>query len=176
LFELLKNLQAMALFLHWLSPSILFKVRNAMLAQQITDDMKTAMRAKDKLALSTIRMLRAAIKDKEIALKSQALSEQDVLAVVSKLIKQRKDAANQYTDANRSDLADKELAEIVVLEVYLPEQMSDDAIAALVAQAVQEAGATSMQDMGKVMGIVRPQAQGVADMGKVSAQVKSALQ
>jgi len=147
-----------------------------MLTQKITDDMKTAMRAKDSLALSTIRMLRAAIKDKEIELKDKAISNDDIIAVIGKLIKQRKDAATQYQEAERVDLADKELAEVTVLEVYMPEQMSDDDIAKLVAQAIQTAGATSMKEMGAVMGIVRPQTQGVADMGKVSAQVKAALQ
>jgi len=147
-----------------------------MLIQRITDDMKAAMRAKDAAALSAIRMLRAAIKDKEIELKAAELAEDDVFAVISRLIKQRKDSANQYTEAGRAELAEKELAEIAVLEVYLPEQMSDDDITALVAAAVAEAGATSMKDMGAVMGIVRPKAQGSADMGKVSAAVKAALQ
>ncbi|HID36588.1 MAG TPA: GatB/YqeY domain-containing protein [Ghiorsea sp.] len=146
-----------------------------MLTQQITDDMKTAMKAKDKLALGVIRMLRAAIKDKEIAL-GKALEDSDVLAVIAKLIKQRKDSATQYTDANRPELAATENAEIKVLEVYMPEQMNDDEIQALVAAAVAEAGATSMKDMGGVMGIVRGKAAGKADMGKVSAAVKAALQ
>ena len=146
-----------------------------MLTQQITDDMKTAMKAKDKLALGVIRMLRAAIKDKEIAL-GKVLEDNDVLAVIAKLIKQRKDSATQYTDANRPELADKENAEIKVLEIYMPEQMNDDEIQALVAAAVVETGATSMKDMGGVMGIVRGKAAGKADMGKVSAAVKAALQ
>ena len=146
-----------------------------MLTQQIIDDMKVAMKAKDKLALGVIRMLRAAIKDKEIAL-GKALEDNDVLAVIAKLIKQRKDSATQYTDANRPELAATENAEIKVLEVYMPEQMNDDEIQALVAAAVAAAGATSMKDMGGVMGIVRGKAAGKADMGKVSAAVKTALQ
>ena len=146
-----------------------------MLTQQITDDMKTAMKAKDKLALGVIRMLRAAIKDKEIAL-GKVLEDNDVLTVIAKLIKQRKDSATQYTDANRPELADKENAEIKVLEIYMPDQMNDAEIQALVAAAVAEAGATSMKDMGGVMGIVRGKAAGKADMGKVSAAVKAALQ
>jgi len=146
-----------------------------MLTQQITDDMKTAMRAKDKLALGVIRMLRAAIKDKEIAL-GKALEDTDTIAVISKLIKQRKDSATQYMDADRPELAATENAEIKVLEVYMPEQMNDDEIQALVAAAVAETGATSMKDMGGVMGIVRGKAAGKADMGKVSAAVKAALQ
>ncbi|PJA33403.1 MAG: glutamyl-tRNA amidotransferase [Zetaproteobacteria bacterium CG_4_9_14_3_um_filter_53_7] len=147
-----------------------------MLIQRITDDMKAAMRAKDAAALSAIRMLRAAIKDKEIELKTAELAQDDIFAVISRLIKQRKDSANQYTEAGRAELAEKELAEIAVLEVYLPEQMSDEDIAALVTAAVAEAGATSMKDMGAVMAIVRPKSQGAADMGKVSAAIKSALQ
>ena len=146
-----------------------------MLTQQITDDMKTAMKAKDKLALGVIRMLRAAIKDKEIEL-GKTLEDTDTIAVISKLIKQRKDSATQYIDANRPELAATENAEIKVLEVYMPEQMSDAEIQALVATAVAETGATTMKDMGGVMGIVRGKAAGKADMGKVSATVKAALQ
>lgn len=146
-----------------------------MLTEQITNDMKTAMKAKDSIALGTIRMLRAAIKDKEIEL-GKSLEDVDVLTVISKMMKQRKDAANQYMDAARPELADKENAEIKVLEVYMPEQMSDDAIKSMVTDAITQAGATSMKDMGKVMGIVRPKAAGNADMGKVSAAVKAALQ
>jgi len=146
-----------------------------MLTQRITDDMKTAMKTKDKLALGAIRMLRAAIKDKEIEL-GKTPEETDVIAIISKLIKQRKDSATQYIDADRPELAEKENAEIKVLEIYMPEQMSDDEITQLVAKAVVEVNATSMKDMGKVMGIVRPKAAGNADMGKVSAAVKAALQ
>ncbi|PCI02159.1 MAG: glutamyl-tRNA amidotransferase [Zetaproteobacteria bacterium] len=145
-----------------------------MLTQQIIDDMKVAMKAKDKLALGVIRMLRAAIKDKEIEL-GKTLEDTDVIAVVSKCIKQRKDSATQYMDANRADLADKENAEIKVLEVYMPEQMRDDEVTAIIAAAIAETGATSMKDMGGVMGIVRGKAAGKADMGKVSAAVKAAL-
>ena len=146
-----------------------------MLTQQITDDMKAAMKAKDTVALGAIRMLRAAIKDKEIELGKTA-EEADVIAVISKLIKQRKDSASQYIDAGRPELAEKEEAEIKVLEVYMPEQMSDDEITAMVAEAVASTGASSMKDMGAVMAIVREKATGSADMGKVSAAVKAALQ
>ncbi len=145
-----------------------------MLTQKITGDMKAAMKEKNKVALGVIRMLRAAIKDKEIEL-GKALEDADVIAIVSKCIKQRKDAATQYRDAGRPELAEKEEAEIKTLEAYLPEQMNDAEIQQLVADAVAEAGATSMKDMGKVMSIVRPKAQGKADMGKVSAAVKAAL-
>jgi len=146
-----------------------------MLTQRITDDMKTAMKAKNTIALGAIRMLRAAIKDKEIEL-AKAPEETDVIAVISKLIKQRKDSASQFIDASRPELAEKENAEIKVLEVYMPEQMTDADIVKMVADAVAEIGATSMKDMGTVMGIVRPKAAGNADMGKVSAAVKAALQ
>lgn len=146
-----------------------------MLMQQITDAMKQAMRDKNKEKLSVIRMLRAALKDKEIEL-GKELAEPDVVTVAGKLIKQRKDAAKQYTDADRQDLADKELAEIEYLTVYLPEQMSEADLTDAVQKAVAKSGAESMQDMGKVMGILRPQIDGRADMGMASALVKSALQ
>lgn len=146
-----------------------------MLQQQITDDMKQAMKDGDKLKLGAIRMLRAAMKDKEIEL-IRPLTEEDVIAVVSRLIKQRKDAASQYGDAGRSDLADKELAEAAVFEAYLPEQMSEAEVEAAVKQAIAGSDAAGMKDMGKVMGIIRPQLQGKADMGVVSALVKKLLQ
>jgi len=146
-----------------------------MLMQQITDAMKQAMKEKNKEKLGVIRMLRAALKDKEIEL-GKDLVEADVVAVAGKLIKQRKDAAKQYADAERQDLADKELAEIQYLEVYLPEQMSEAEIAEAVQKAVAESGAASMKDMGKVMGVLRPQIDGRADMGIASALVKAALQ
>jgi len=146
-----------------------------MLMQQITDAMKQAMKEKNKEKLGVIRMLRAALKDKEIEL-GKDLVEADVVAVAGKLIKQRKDAAKQYADAERQDLADKELAEIQYLEVYLPEQMSESEVAEAVQQAVAASGASSMKDMGKVMGILRPQIDGKADMGIASALVKAALQ
>lgn len=143
--------------------------------QQITEDMKQAMRDKNKVKLSVIRMLRAALKDFEIKL-GHPLSPEDVIAVVGKSIKQRKDAATQYTEANRADLAEQELAEIEFLKVYLPEQLSDDEVAQAVQDAVSESGATSMRDMGKVMTILRPNIDGKADMGIASSLVKKALQ
>ena len=145
------------------------------LVERITDDMKTAMKAKDSLALGAIRMLRAALKDKEIEM-GKTLEENDVIGVISKLIKQRKDSATQYIDANRPELAEKENAEIKVLEVYLPEQMSDDEVSTLIQSAIAETGASSMKDMGAVMAIVRPKAAGKADMGKISSLIKTALQ
>lgn len=145
-----------------------------MLMQQITDDMKVAMKARDKIKLSTIRMLRAALKDKEIELGND-LSEADVVAVVGKMIKQRKDAANQYVEAGRDDLAAKELEENAVIEIYMPEQLAEEEVAKIVSQAISESGAEGMRDMGKVMGIIRPKLQGKADMGIVSALVKQQL-
>jgi len=146
-----------------------------MLMQQITDEMKQAMKAKDKLKLGAIRMLRAALKDKEIEL-GKALSEDDVIAVVGKMIKQRKDSANQYNEAGRDDLAAKELEEIHVFETYMPAQLSEEEVAAIVAEGVASSGAAGMRDMGKVMGVIRPKLQGKADMGMVSALVKQQLQ
>jgi len=146
-----------------------------MLMQQITDEMKQAMKAGDKLKLGAIRMLRAALKDKEIEI-GHPLTEEDVIAVVGRMIKQRKDSANQYTEAGRNDLAAKEVEEIHVFEAYMPAQLSEDEVTAIVAEAVASSGAEGMRDMGKVMGIIRPKLQGKADMGMVSALVKQQLQ
>jgi uncharacterized protein YqeY len=146
-----------------------------MLVQQITDEMKQAMKAGDKLKLSAIRMLRAALKEKEIELGS-ALSEEDVIAVVGRMIKQRKDAANQYSEASRDDLAAKELEENRVYEAYMPEQLSEEEVRVIVLEAVAGSGAEGMRDMGKVMGVIRPKLQGKADMGMVSTLVKQQLQ
>ena len=146
-----------------------------MLIQQITDEMKQAMKAGDKLKLGAIRMLRAALKDKEIEL-GKTLDEEDVIAVVGRMIKQRKDAANQYSEAGRDDLAAKELDESLFYEAYMPEQLSEAEVAETVRNAIASSGAESMRDMGKVMGVIRPELQGKADMGMVSALVKQLLQ
>jgi len=143
--------------------------------QQITDDMKQAMRDKNKVKLGVIRMLRAALKDHEIKI-GKDLTPEDVIAVVGKAIKQRKDAVIQYTEAKRDDLAAQEQAEIEYLQVYLPEQLSDEEVAQAVQDAISESGATSMRDMGQVMAILRPNIDGRADMGMASARVKEALQ
>ncbi len=144
------------------------------LKTQITNDMKAAMKAKDKDTLGTIRMITAAIKQVEVD-ERRELSDTDVLSIITKMIKQRKDAAQQFADANRSDLQEKELAEITILETYQPEQLSNDEVSAIVATIVVETGAQGMQDMGKVMGLVKAKVAGQADMGQVSQLVKAAL-
>jgi uncharacterized protein YqeY len=144
------------------------------LKAQIMNDIKAAMKAKDKETVGTIRMLTAAIKQVEVD-ERRELSDSDVLAIVSKMIKQRKDAAEQYAQADRSDLEDKELAEIKILEDYLPEQLSADEISTIVADAIEQSGAKGMQDMGQVMGLVKAKVAGQADMGQVSQIVKAAL-
>jgi uncharacterized protein YqeY len=144
------------------------------LKDRITEDMKSAMRAKDAERLGTIRMLLAATKQKEVDERIE-LDDAMVVAIVDKLIKQRNDAAQQYEAGNRMDLADKERSEIVVLEGYLPQRLSADEVAAEVRAIVAELGASGPGDMGKVMGAVKQRLAGKADMGQVSAAVKAAL-
>ena len=144
------------------------------LKDQVTEDMKTAMRAKDVDRLGTIRMLLAAIKQTEV---DEQITVDDVMVVglVDKLVKQRKDSIAAYEKADRQDLADKEAAEIAVLQGYLPQRMSAEEIALAVKQIVADVGASGPGDMGKVMGAVKQQLAGKADMGQVSAAVKAAL-
>ena len=144
------------------------------LKAQITDDMKTAMRAKDSVRLGTIRMLLAALKQKEVDERIE-LDDTAVVAVVDKLIKQRKDSITAFEGAGRQDLADKEKAEMAVLQAYLPERMSAEETLAAVKAIVAEVGASGPGDMGKVMGVVKTRLAGKADMGEVSAAVKAAL-
>jgi len=144
------------------------------LKDQITDDMKTAMRAKDSERLTTIRLLIAEIKRKEVDERIE-LTDAQVLAVVEKMIKQRKDSITQFENGGRQDLADKEKSELAVLSAYMPAGLSDEEVAAEVAAAVAASGAAGPQDMGKVMGILKPKLAGRADMTAVSAQVKKAL-
>ena len=144
------------------------------LKAQITEDMKNAMRAKDTERLGTIRLLQAAMKQKEVDERVE-LDDTAVIAIVDKLIKQRKDSIAAFETANRQDLADKEKAEIAVIEGYLPQRMSAEEISAAVKAIVAEVGATGPGDMGKVMGAVKTQLAGKADMGLVSAAVKAAL-
>lgn len=144
------------------------------LKNSITEDMKTAMRAKDAPRLAAIRLLIAAIKQKEIDERIE-LDDAQTLAIIDKVVKQRRDSIAQYESAGREDLASIERAELAIYEAYMPAQASDDEIAAAVAQAVESTGATGMAQMGAVMGLVKKQLAGKADMGKVSALVKSAL-
>ena len=144
------------------------------LKDQITDDMKAAMRAKDSERLSTIRLLIAEIKRKEVDERIE-LDDAQVVAIVEKMIKQRKDSISQFEGGGRQDLADKEKSELTVLSAYMPAGLSDEEVAAEVAAAVAASGAAGPQDMGKVMGILKPKLAGRADMTAVSAQVKKAL-
>ena len=144
------------------------------LKAQITDDMKAAMRAKDQVRLGAIRMLQAAIQRREVDERIE-LDDSQVMAVIEKMIKQGRDAIKQYEDGGRPELAENEKIEIAIWEVYLPEQLGVEEIAALIAEAVSETGADGMKDMGKVIGILKPKLAGRADMGKVSGQVKAAL-
>ncbi|SEL20238.1 hypothetical protein SAMN05216359_106129 [Roseateles sp. YR242] len=144
------------------------------LKEQVTEDMKTAMRAKDSERLGTIRLLLAAVKQKEVD-ERIVVDDVTLVGIVDKLIKQRKDAISQFSAAGRQDLADKESAEVKVLEAYLPQRLSAEEIQAAVAAIVSELGAKGPGDMGKVMGAVKTQLAGKADMGLVSAAVKAAL-
>jgi len=144
------------------------------LKAQITEDMKAAMRAKEMDRLGTIRLLQAAIKQREVDERIE-LDDAAVLAVVDKMIKQRKDSITAFQQASREDLAAKEAAEIAVLQVYMPAQLSEAEVDAAVRDAVAKAGAAGPQDMGKVMGILKPALAGRADMTQVSARVKAAL-
>ena len=144
------------------------------LRDQITEDMKTAMRAKDSGRLGTIRLLQAAMKQKEVD-ERVTLDDAMVIAIVDKLIKQRKDSIDAFNKAGRQDLVDIEEAEMKVLQVYLPARLSSDEVAAEVKAIVAELGASGPGDMGKVMGAVKQRLAGKADMGAVSAAVKAAL-
>ncbi|WP_349743531.1 GatB/YqeY domain-containing protein [Roseateles cavernae] len=144
------------------------------LKDRITEDMKAAMRAKEADKLTTIRMLLAAVKQKEVD-ERVVVDDVALVAIVDKLIKQRKDSLSQFTAAGRMDLADKEAAELTVLEAYLPQRLSAEEIQAAVNAIVAELGAKGPGDMGKVMGAVKAQLTGKADMGLVSAAVKQAL-
>lgn len=144
------------------------------LKEQITEDMKAAMRAKDSGRLATIRLLTAAIKQKEVDERID-VSDEQVLAIIEKMIKQRKDSISQFEAGGRQDLADIEKAELAILSTYMPAALSDTEVQAEVAAAVAAVGATGPQDMGKVMGVLKPKLAGRADMTAVSAMVKAAL-
>lgn len=144
------------------------------LKEQILADMKSAMRDKNASQLESIRMLRAAIQRKEVDDQVE-LDDDAVLAIVQKQIKQSQDAITQFKQGEREDLAEKEQVHVDNLAVYLPEQLSDEEVAAAVTAAIAKTGAASMKDMGKVMGLLKGQLQGKADMGKVSGLIKSQL-
>jgi len=144
------------------------------LKARVTDDMKNAMRAKDTARLGTIRLLLAAIKQREVDERIE-LDDAAVSSIVEKLIKQRKDSISQFQTAGRDDLVALEQAELVVLQAYLPEQLSSAEVEAAVSAAIAESGASSAKDMGKVMGLLKPRLAGRADMGQVSALIKAQL-
>lgn len=144
------------------------------LKDQLSEQQKHAMRAKDKARLSTLRMLLAEIRQQEID-NHKDLDDNAVIAIVTKMVKQRNDAATQYEQAGRQELADGELQEIVVLQEFLPQPLSADELDALLNDAITQSGATGMKDMGKVMAILKPKIQGRADMGKVSGSIKAKL-
>ncbi|WP_417616408.1 GatB/YqeY domain-containing protein [Oceanisphaera sp.] len=144
------------------------------LKDQLSEQQKIAMRAKNKARLGTLRMLLAEIKQKEIDSR-ESLDDNAIIAIVTKMVKQRKDAASQFEQAGRQELADGERQEIVVLQEFLPQPLTADELDALLAKAIADTGASGMQDMGKVMAVLKPQIQGRADMGKVSASIKAKL-
>ncbi len=144
------------------------------LKQQITEDMKTAMRAGDKHRLGVVRLILAAIKQREVDERTE-MDDVQTLAVLEKMVKQRKDSISQFEAASRQDLADIERAEMTVIEAYLPAKLSDEEIDALITAAVAETGASSARDMGKVVAAVKEKAAGRADMGVVSGRIKARL-
>ena len=144
------------------------------LKDQVTEDMKTAMRAKDTARLGTVRLLLSAMKQKEVDERVE-LTDADILAIIDKMVKQRRESIAQFEKASRNDLADGEKAEIVVLSAYLPQQLSEAEVAAAIAAAISETGAAGARDMGKVMALLKPRLAGKTDMGKVSGLVKAKL-
>ncbi len=144
------------------------------LKDQITEDMKSAMKAGEKDRLKVVRLIRAAIKQIEID-KRIDLDDAAVLSVLDKMVKQRRDSVEQFQNGGRKDLADIELAEIAILDTYLPERLSDNELDALIDEAISATGAESIRDMGKVMGQIKSKAAGRADMGAVGAKVKARL-
>jgi uncharacterized protein YqeY len=144
------------------------------LREQINDDLKAAMRSGETVRRDTIRLLTAALKQREVD-ERKTLTDADVLAVIEKMIKQRRDSIAQFEQGGRQDLADKEKQELGLLQAYMPQAMGDDEVAAAVAAAVAETGAAGPADMGKVMALLKPKLAGRADMGKVSAAVKARL-
>ena len=144
------------------------------LKTRINDDVKTAMRSKDKERLGTLRLLTAAIKQIEVD-KRIELDDEQVVAVIEKMLKQRKDSIEQFEKAGRNELAEIEIKEVAILKEFMPEQMSDADVDALIDEAIASTGAEAMKDMGKVMGILKPKLAGKADMGAVSGKIKAKL-
>ncbi|WP_369410375.1 GatB/YqeY domain-containing protein [Neiella litorisoli] len=144
------------------------------LIAQIKDQQKDAMRAKDKARLGALRLILAEVKQKEVDTRTE-LNDDDVIAILTKMVKQRKDSVTQFEAAGRDDLASKEKAEIGTIEQFLPQPLSDSEVNDLIDQAIAESGAAGMQDMGKLMGLLKPQLQGRADMGAVSGKVRAKL-
>jgi len=144
------------------------------LKQRIMDDMKSCMRAGDKERLGTIRLALSAIKQQEVDSRS-TLEDADILAILDKMAKQRRESIEQFEKAGRDDLASKEKDELKVIQTYLPSQLSEEEIASIIDEAIQTTGAQTMRDMGKIMGIIKPKMQGRADMSAVSALIKSRL-
>lgn len=144
------------------------------LKAQITEDMKNAMRAKDSERLGTIRLLLSAIKQREVDERIE-LNDADVISAIEKMLKQRRDSITAYESANRKDLADVEKAEVVILQTYLPKQLTEEEVSMLLEQVVTDTGAASMKDMGKVMAAIKPLVAGKADMGKISGLIKARL-
>ena len=144
------------------------------LKKQITNDMKLAMKAKDKPALKAVRMILGAIKQKEIDDRIE-LNDTQVLVVIQKMVKQRKDSISQFSDAGRIDLVEVEESELAIINNYMPKQLTEDEVDAAVTKVIEDSGADSMKDMGKLMGILKSQIDGKADMGLVSQLIKSKL-
>lgn len=144
------------------------------LQEQLKSELKTAMLAKDKARVGTIRLLMAEIKQKEVDTRT-VLNDEEIIAVLTKMVKQRKDSISQFEAAGRQDLVDVESAEIIVLQAFLPQPLSEAEIDTLIDSTVTQLAATGMQDMGKVMNALRPQLQGRADVGLVSAKIKARL-
>ena len=144
------------------------------LKARITEDMKTAMRAQDKPRLGVIRLMLAAIKQQEVDTRTE-LDDSTILAVLEKMLKQRRESLRQYTDAGRLDLANQEQFEIGIIQDYMPQALAADELDALIQQGIAETGATTMRDMGKVMNWLKPQVQGRTDMGQLSGLIKAKL-
>jgi uncharacterized protein YqeY len=144
------------------------------LKAQISEDMKTAMRAKDSARLGTIRLLQSAIKQREVDERVE-LNDGDIIAVIEKMLKQRRDSIAAYESANRQDLADVEKFEVAVLQTYLPQQLTEDELNAILEKVIAETGASGIKDMSKVMAAIKPLIVGRADMGKISGLIKSRL-